>query len=93
MAFVVGRMIVGHLTKQKFPLVNFPMFIPISQLIMYIIFVCYFKSDRETMVLALLWGGFGVSLGIHAMFINEIIYEFTTYLDVYALSIKHPKST
>ncbi|KAL3232466.1 Uncharacterized protein RNJ44_04382 [Nakaseomyces bracarensis] len=93
MAFVVGRMIVAHLTRQKFPLINFPMFIPPVQLMVYIILVWYFKMDREMVVLSLLWSGFGVSLGIHGMFINEIIYEFTTYLDVYALTIKHPKLT
>lgn len=93
MAFVVGRMIVAHLTKQQFPIVNFPMFIPPVQFIVYIILVGHFQMSRDMVVLSLLWSGFGVSLGIHGMFINEIIYEFTTYLDVYALTIKHPKLT
>lgn len=90
-AFVVGRIIVNHLTQQPFPMVNPPMFLPISQLICYL-FATYFLTDSQsTTTLALSWLGLGFSLGVHALFINEVIYEFTTYLDMYALTIKHPK--
>ncbi|CCE64646.1 hypothetical protein TPHA_0I01400 [Tetrapisispora phaffii CBS 4417] len=90
-AFVVGRIIVNHLTKQKFPLVNVPMLIPSVQSVLYVIFIHIFNYNDVDTIYNLVWLSFGVSLGIHGMFINEIIYEFTTYLDVYALSIKHPK--
>lgn len=91
-AFVVGRIIVNHLTKQDYPMYNISMFIPIVQLLMYYVFVSITTNyTKESIIVALSWLGCGLSLGIHALFMNEIIYEFTNYLDVYALTIKHPK--
>lgn len=90
-AFMVGRIIVAHLTKQEFPFIHFPMFIPILQLLTASVVVEYLGHDIFQTCFALAWLGFGVTLGIHGLFFNEIIYEFTNYLDVYALSIKHPK--
>ncbi|CCD23473.1 bifunctional diacylglycerol cholinephosphotransferase/ethanolaminephosphotransferase NDAI_0B04390 [Naumovozyma dairenensis CBS 421] len=92
-AFVVGRIIVAHLTKQYFPYINFPMFIPSVQLILYLITVRMLGYDPSKITFALTWFGLGSSVGIHAMFMNEIIYEFTTFLDVWALSVKHSKYT
>lgn len=91
MAFVVGRIIVGHLTKQKFPMINVPMCIPTIQFALYYISTKFLTYPTEDTVYSLVWLGFGLTVGIHFMFVNEIIYDFTTYLDVYALSIKHPK--
>ncbi|CCD25610.1 diacylglycerol cholinephosphotransferase NDAI_0F02920 [Naumovozyma dairenensis CBS 421] len=90
MAFVVGRIIVAHLTNQDFPMINFPMLVPSIQLVYYLISTHYLKRDTTSTIINLVWFGLGLTLGIHAMFINEIIYEFTDYLDVYALTIKHP---
>ncbi|KAH3901379.1 diacylglycerol cholinephosphotransferase SCDLUD_002871 [Saccharomycodes ludwigii] len=90
-AFSVGRIIVAHLTLQKFPMVNAPMFIPILEFVLEIFLVEMLGYDKTITINNLLWLGFGLSLGIHGMFLNDIIYEFTTYLDIYALSIKHPK--
>ena len=90
-AFVVGRVIVNHLTKQNFPMFNISTVIPLTQLSLYLIVVNLFNGDPKQVSHALSWLGFGVSLGIHGFFINEIIYEFTSYLDIYALTIKHPK--
>lgn len=89
-AFMVGRIIVAHLTKQDFPMLHLPMFFPIIQLILMAIFE-KLGYDSESTIFALVWLGFGLTLGVHGLFFNEIIYEFTTYLDVYALFIKHPK--
>lgn len=91
MAFVVGRIIVAHLTLQDFPIYNVAMYIPSLQLVSYIIMTKIFGCLEEDVIFALVWVGLGLALGIHGMFINDIIYEFTTYLDVYALTIKHPK--
>lgn len=90
-AFSVGRIILAHLTIQTFPMVQFPMFVPLLQLISTFTFTKIFDYDYYDTVYSIAWLGFGVTLGIHAMFINEIIYEITTYLDIYALSIKHKK--
>lgn len=91
LAFVVGRIIVHHLTKQEFPMFNIPTLLPITQLSLYIILVKWLNHDATSVVNSLAWAGFGISLGVHGVFINEIIHEFTSYLDVYALTIKHPK--
>lgn len=92
-AFMVGRIIVSHLTRQPFPFTHLPMFIPVLQMVLYWIPVKILSYDPSLIVFALTWFGFGLALGAHIMFFSEIIYEFTTYLDVYALSIKYPKYT
>lgn len=91
-AFSVGRIILAHLTIQKFPMVQFPMFVPVFQLLITFFCVNVYKYDQFDVIYSLAWLGFGTTLGIHAMFINEIIYEITTFLDIYALSIKHKKA-
>ena len=92
-SFVVGRIIVNHLTRQSFPYVNLPMALPVVQLVLYkiIVFYCGNSGDISSIVSSLSWAGFGITLGIHGMFINEVTFEFTRYLDVYVLTIKHPK--
>ncbi|GAA25968.1 K7_Cpt1p [Saccharomyces cerevisiae Kyokai no. 7] len=90
-AFVVGRMIIAHLTMQPFPMVNFPFLIPTIQLVLYAFMVYVLDYQKESIVSALVWMGLGLTLAIHGMFINDIIYDITTFLDIYALSIKHPK--
>ncbi|CAB4252308.1 similar to Saccharomyces cerevisiae YHR123W EPT1 sn-1,2-diacylglycerol ethanolamine- and cholinephosphotranferase [Maudiozyma barnettii] len=91
MAFVVGRIIVAHLTLQEFPLYNVAMYIPSLQLVCFIVMTKIIGSDENKVIYALVWMGLGLALGIHGMFINDIIFEFTQFLDVYALTIKHPK--
>lgn len=90
-AFSVGRMILAHLTLQSFPYIQFPMFVPIGQLMICYICINIFDYNYDNVLTIITWLGFGVTLGIHGMFIAEIIYEITTYLDIYALSIKHKK--
>lgn len=90
MAFSVGRIIVGHLTKQSFPVANPSSFIPISQIFLYYLLTSLHYSPIS-ITSDLIWTGFGLSLGFYSMFIIEIIYEITTFLDIYTLSIKHPK--
>lgn len=92
MAFVVGRIITAHLTKQPFPMVNAPLLVPSGQLLLHLLVTGVWGYESTTVVNALTWLGCGVTMGIHATFINDIIYDFTTFLDIYVLSIKHPKS-
>ncbi|SCU96101.1 LANO_0E12464g1_1 [Lachancea nothofagi CBS 11611] len=92
-AFTVGRIIVCHLTMQSFPMINPPMLIPLLQFLLKTLLVRVLKYERLTVLPALNWFGFGLALGIHAMFVTEVIYEFTSFLDIYALSIKHPKKS
>ncbi|KAK6461629.1 alcohol phosphatidyl transferase [Scheffersomyces coipomensis] len=91
-AFSVGRIILAHLTLQSFPHIQFPMFVPVTELIISYIMINIYNFEYETTLFSVTWLGFGVTLGIHGMFIAEIIYEITTYLDIYALSIKHKKA-
>ncbi|ONH68423.1 Choline/ethanolaminephosphotransferase 1 [Cyberlindnera fabianii] len=89
-AFAVGRIIIGHLTKQSFPYTTPSSFIPVAEFLLFMLFTKLgYSSDVITG--ELVWAGFGLSLGLHAMFITEIIFEITTYLDIWALTIKHPK--
>lgn len=90
-AFVVGRIIVAHLTLQSYPMINPPLFTPTLLCVLKLVLVNVLQCNSETVILSLNWMGFGLNLGIHTMFITEVIYEFTTYLDIYTLFIKHPK--
>lgn len=92
LAFSVGRIIIGHLTLQKFPLLTPSIFIPLAEFLIFkLLTLMGYSSDSITG--DLIWTGFGLSLGFYSLFVLEIIYEITTYLDIYALSIKHPKSS
>lgn len=92
MAFVVGRIIVAHLTRQAFPMWNLPTGIPPLQWVLYHVATAWYGQDPAACCSAIAWMGLGLSIAFHYMFFNDIIYEFTTYLDCYALSIKHPKT-
>lgn len=90
LAFNVGRIIIGHLTKQPFPNSTPSSFIPLAEFLIHLLLTQLGYTD-PLLTGYLVWTGFGLSLGFHAMFITEIIYEITIYLDIYALSIKYPK--
>jgi len=91
LAFSVGRIIIGHLTLQKFPLLTPSIFIPFAEFLIFKLLTSMGWS-ADSITGDLIWTGFGLSLGFYSLFVLEIIYEITTYLDIYALSIKHPKS-
>lgn len=91
LAFSVGRIIIGHLTIQPFPYLTPSLFIPFAEFLIFkSLTVMGYSADSITG--DLIWTGFGLSLGLYSLFVLEIIYEITTYLDIYALSIKHPKT-
>lgn len=91
-AFTVGRIILAHLTLQTFPYFQFPMIIPSCQLIIAKILINFYNFDHDLVLFAVSWLGVGTTLGIHGVFVAEIITEITNYLDIYALSIKHKKA-
>lgn len=91
-AFCVGRIILAHLTIQKFPHFQPPMFMPLAQLVLSKVMIELFRYDQHNVLFAVSWLGFGVTLGIHGMFVAEVITEITAYLDIYALSIKHKRA-
>lgn len=91
-AFSVGRIILAHLTLQAFPFFQAPTFLPLFQLVISKVLISVYGYDRDAVLSGVSWIGVGVALGIHGTFVAEIITEITTYLDIYALSIKHKKA-
>lgn len=89
MAFCVGRIILAHLTLQGFPYFNTAMLIPSVQLVVAQLFVKGFKFDPSTVSFYVAWIGWLVTAVIHMGFVFEVINEITSYLDIYALTIKH----
>ncbi|OVF11067.1 putative bifunctional diacylglycerol cholinephosphotransferase/ethanolaminephosphotransferase [Clavispora lusitaniae] len=90
-AFCVGRIILAHLTLQKFPFFQPPTFLPILQLAVAKFLINLYGYDRANTLSAIMWTGVGATFGIHGFFVAEIITEITNYLDIYTLSIKHKK--
>ncbi|EMG45692.1 Ethanolaminephosphotransferase [Candida maltosa Xu316] len=90
-AFSVGRIILAHLTLQEFPYIQYPMFVPIVQLVLSKVLIEIYGYGTAKVLNSVTWLGCGVTLGIHTIFVADVITEITTYLDIYALSIKHKK--
>lgn len=91
MAFCVGRIILAHLTLQDFPFFQIPTLVPILQTFLAHYFITFCGYRPSVVLPAVVWGGTGLTIGIHTMFISEIIVEITQFLDIYALTIKHKK--
>lgn len=91
-AFTVGRIILAHLTIQSFPMIQPPMFVPIAQIALNKLLINVYGYNRAEIILAVSWLGFGLVLGIHSVFVSDMIYEITTFLDINTLSIKHKKA-
>lgn len=90
-SFCVGRIITGHLTKQQFPYWNLPTLIPCLQLGALAFMDKLGTWDYESALACVVWCGMGASVTYYAVFITIILYDITTFLDIYALSIKHPQ--
>lgn len=91
MAFCVGRIILAHLTLQDFPYYSVPTLVPAFQWLAANIFISIYGYTPSAVLPAITWGGTGLTIGIHIMFISELIVEITQFLDIYALTIKHKK--
>ncbi|GAV27836.1 hypothetical protein PMKS-001304 [Pichia membranifaciens] len=92
MSFTVGKIITGHLTKQEFPYCNFPMYAPVAQAVLMQLMVSVFGADYDEALAMVVYGGLGASMAVYGMFVYEIVYDITDYLDIWALTIKHPKT-
>ncbi|VEU20439.1 DEKNAAC101327 [Brettanomyces naardenensis] len=92
MAFVVGRIILNHLTKQGFPYLNLPMVIPSLQILAIEILTKFYRFNYDDVIALVVYVGMGITLATHGCFVFEIIYDITDYLDIWALSIKHPQT-
>ncbi|SGZ46338.1 CIC11C00000004119 [Sungouiella intermedia] len=90
-AFCVGRIILAHLTLQEFPFVQPPAFLPLLQITLAKFLITLYGYDEASTLCGILWTGAGLTIGIHASFVVDIISDITQFLDIYALSIKHKK--
>lgn len=91
LAFIVGRIILAHLTKQHFPYKNFPAYIPLIEIITIEVLTKLYHFNYDSIVCLVVYVGLGITLTLYGTFVFEIIYDITDYLDIWALSIKHPK--
>ena len=66
-AFSVGRIILAHLTLQEFPFIQYPMFVPIGQLILSKILIDIYGYGTAKVLHAISWLGCGITLGIHGI--------------------------
>lgn len=97
-AFNVGKIIIAHLTLSEFPHSIPTWYLPSLQcggfvLVNFLNWVRpeMYYIDLSSAVNNITWLGFGISVGIYWSFIAEIITEISAYLDIWVLSIKHPK--
>lgn len=96
-ALSVGRIITAHVTDQPFPPISFPIYFPaIAVIINMIARFGYGVTDPvqlESLNQSLVYLALGSSASIYGFFVSELIVEITTYLDIWCLTIKHPKVT
>lgn len=90
-AFCVGRIILAHLTLQDFPYFQPPTLLPLTQFALAKVLIEWYGYNELNTIGALMWTGVGITLGVHGMFVADIITDITSFLDIYALSIKHKK--
>lgn len=98
MAFTVGNIIIAHLTLSGFPHKLPTLYLPALQTALFVVvkLLNLVRQDQVGMDVAvnnLVWLGFGVSVGVYGCFIWEIITEISQFLDIWVLSIKHPKGS
>lgn len=95
-ALSVGRIITAHVTDQEFPPVSFPMFFPAIAIAINMVAKNEygFSADQlENLNIGLVWASLGSAASIYGFFVSELVVEITDYLDIWCLSIKHPKVT
>lgn len=90
-ALSVGLIITAHVTSQSFPVTNVLMLTPLAMLAIQALGTTLAGWDRVETIVTLVWVGLGVSVATYGFFIAEVITEITEALDIWCLTIKHPK--
>lgn len=85
-ALLVGRIITAHVTNQPYPMWNPLLAVP------YVGAIAHFLRTSTVSDSEIIWGLSGLSLGVYAAFVAEIITEITTYLDIACLYIKRKQA-
>lgn len=94
-ALSVGRIITAHVTSSSFPRVSAPMFIPAVAIVFNLLVkneILLPDWNLDATNTGLVWLSLGASVATYGFFVAELIVEITTYLDIWCLSIKHPKA-
>ncbi|ODQ64393.1 ethanolaminephosphotransferase [Nadsonia fulvescens var. elongata DSM 6958] len=89
-AFMVGRIILAHLTKTDFPYFHFVTLLPSVCILLHFLGIAIHGSIAS-FTFASVYMSLGVCTVTYGFFVMEIINEITTYLDIWCLTIKHPK--
>jgi ethanolaminephosphotransferase len=97
-AFSVGRMIVSHLTKSRFPRGNvliYPLIYGVADslgpfLQRNVGFGWPSALGDEVYQVAFVFMCLGLAIGVHGSFIIDVIWTICDYLDIWCLTIKYP---
>ncbi|KAF8242486.1 Choline/ethanolaminephosphotransferase [Wilcoxina mikolae CBS 423.85] len=98
-AYQVGLIITAHLTKSPFPFVNV-LFLPIAFGLLDAagpLFKHYGGFGWNSVLgeghfeVAYVFACLGLALGVHGSFVFDVITNICDYLDIWCLTIKHPK--
>lgn len=91
-AFSVGRIIIAHLTKSRFPYTNIlllPLFFGVVDSLLPLFGVPSALGPEYQVAFVFLCFGFGI--GVYGTFCYDCVITICDYLDIYCLTIKHPK--
>lgn len=86
LAYSVGLIITAHVTHAEFPY-----FTPYFLLLPITAAIIFNSKVGHTEAVSILWLSLGLAIGVYGSFIVDVITEITGYLDIWCLTIKHPK--
>ena len=93
-AYSVGQMIVRHLVKDKFPYKNvliLPLAWAVGDSLGPKLGLWPSALGGDVYQVAFVFLMLGLSLGIYGSFVHDVITTICDYLDIWCLTIKHPK--
>ena len=93
-AYSVGQMIVRHLVKDKFPYKNvliLPLACAVGDSLGPKLGLWPSALGGDVYQVAFVFLMLGLSLGIYGSFVHDVITTICDYLDIWCLTIKHPK--
>ncbi|KAF2747663.1 Choline/ethanolaminephosphotransferase [Sporormia fimetaria CBS 119925] len=99
-AFSVGRMIISHLTKSRFPRGNvliYPLIYAVADSLAPILrehtgLGWPSALGNDVYQVAFVFMCLGLGIGVHGSFIVDVIWTICDYLDIWCLTIKYPFS-
>ncbi|OCK76494.1 Choline/ethanolaminephosphotransferase [Lepidopterella palustris CBS 459.81] len=97
-AYSVGRIIISHLTKSRFPRGNvliFPLVYGVFDslgpwLQQHVGFGWPSALGNDTYQVAFVFLCLGLAIGVHGSFVIDVIFAICDYMDIWCLTIKHP---